>query len=87
MHIDCGYILWRVELTMEMRKFENFGPNFYLFGPRWAFRVTFGRGGWETAAPMRNSATPQTTSKLLAPAVIGGGGGGQVEMLLLYEFS
>jgi hypothetical protein len=32
MHVDCGYVLWRVELAAGMIIFEHFGPKVYLFG-------------------------------------------------------
>jgi hypothetical protein len=37
MHFDCGHVLWRDELAAGTIKFEHFGPNVYLFVPRWAF--------------------------------------------------
>jgi hypothetical protein len=33
MHVDCGYVLWRVELAAGMIFFVHFGPKVYLFEP------------------------------------------------------
>jgi hypothetical protein len=58
MYVDCGYVLWRVELAVGMRKFEHFGSKVYLFGSRWAFGAVFGGRGWEiTASHTESSAT------------------------------
>jgi hypothetical protein len=82
MHIDCSYVLWRVELTAGMIIFEHFGSKVYLFGLRWAFGAAYGGRGWETSTPHMqfNTGSPPNGLKIACAACRLGGRGG-VEML------